>query len=121
MSLTRAKKELYLFVPHENQSSFMHEILEDNNIILKKSDKVLNTVYCSKCHAEMKLRTNEYGIEFYGCSNYPKCTYTKSKNQEQNIVCCPICQSEMSIRVNKKGEKFYGCSNYPKCKGTRSI
>ena len=31
---------------------------------------------CPKCGGELVLRQSKYGT-FYGCSNYPKCKYTK--------------------------------------------
>jgi restriction system protein len=35
--------------------------------------------YCSVCGSEMILRTNGHnGSQFFGCSNYPKCKYTKN-------------------------------------------
>ncbi len=76
VSLTRAKKELYLLVPHTNQSSFIREIIDDIN--KKESEKVKSTMYCPKCHAEMIIRTRKDGIAFYGCSNYPQCKWTRS-------------------------------------------
>ncbi|MEL3909036.1 MAG: topoisomerase DNA-binding C4 zinc finger domain-containing protein [Treponemataceae bacterium] len=36
---------------------------------------------CPKCDAKLKLRKGKYG-EFYGCSNYPKCKFMLSYNEE---------------------------------------
>ena len=33
---------------------------------------------CPRCGAELKLRHGKNG-DFYGCTNYPKCTFTKNK------------------------------------------
>ena len=33
---------------------------------------------CSQCGNPMVIRTNKSGDKFYGCSQYPECTYTKS-------------------------------------------
>lgn len=33
---------------------------------------------CPKCKSKLILRTGKNSSEFYGCSNYPKCTYTAS-------------------------------------------
>jgi len=34
---------------------------------------------CPKCESELKLRHSKYG-DFYGCSNYPKCDFTRNLN-----------------------------------------
>ena len=54
-----------------------------------KSDKIENVtknnnaeqtnLLCKWCGSELILRKGKYG-EFYGCSNYPKCKYTKNVN-----------------------------------------
>lgn len=36
-----------------------------------------NTLVCEKCGSTLILRKGKYG-EFYGCSNYPKCKFTKT-------------------------------------------
>ena len=36
---------------------------------------MINKGYCPRCGAKMVLRNSKYG-SFYGCSNYPKCTFT---------------------------------------------
>lgn len=33
---------------------------------------------CPECKSKLKLRTGNNNSEFYGCSNYPNCTYTAS-------------------------------------------
>ena len=39
-------------------------------------EEVTEKRICKKCNAEMKLRQGKYG-EFYGCSNFPNCSYTE--------------------------------------------
>lgn len=36
-----------------------------------------NRIICHKCGSEMILKHGKYG-SFYGCSNYPKCKFTKN-------------------------------------------
>lgn len=43
-----------------------------NNIIDKDNNK------CPKCGGQLIERTGKYGY-FIGCSNYPKCKYTRKK------------------------------------------
>lgn len=45
-------------------------------IIAKKEDALRNGK-CPKCGGDLILRNGKYG-RFYGCSNYPKCTYTNN-------------------------------------------
>ena len=42
-----------------------------------KETQSQNTNRCPKCGGELVLRNGQYG-SFYGCSNYPKCKYTKN-------------------------------------------
>ena len=44
---------------------------------LKKEKSTSNNkMSCPKCNSELVKRSGKYG-DFYGCSNYPKCTYTR--------------------------------------------
>lgn len=40
---------------------------------------IANRVICPKCGSEMIFKKGKYG-DFYGCSKYPKCRYTKNLN-----------------------------------------
>lgn len=78
VALTRAKKSVFLLVQNSTKSVFIREIEQDNAITPAEKE----IVYCPECQkGELKLRNGKYG-EFYGCSNYPFCTYT------QNIKKC---------------------------------
>lgn len=48
--------------------------LIDRNDILRLTD---NNQICPKCKNKLQKREGKYGL-FYGCTNYPKCKYTKS-------------------------------------------
>jgi len=39
--------------------------------------KPKETLYCPVCHGRLVKKTGKYG-KFYGCSNYPKCNYTRN-------------------------------------------
>lgn len=70
---------------------------------------------CPKCNSDLVFRFGRFG-KFIGCSNFPKCYY--SSTLEDNIINekCPKCNSGNKIwRVNKKKQRFYGCSNFPDC------
>ena len=38
---------------------------------------------CPRCGGDLVLRSGKYGA-FYGCSNYPDCTYTKKVGNKPN-------------------------------------
>jgi DNA topoisomerase I len=92
--------------------------------------KILTDKVCPKCgHKLQKIWSkNKY---FYGCSNFPDCSYTISedaldfdkKKYDEDFDWdqkCPKCKSDMTIRYGKFGP-FLGCSNYPKCQGIVNI
>ena len=45
------------------------------------NDSVINSNICPRCGAELVIRTARQGTnagnQFYGCSNYPRCKYTR--------------------------------------------
>lgn len=52
-------------------------ITEEDLIARKKAyEERLSWPDCPKCEGKLIKRRSEYG-EFYGCTNYPKCTYKK--------------------------------------------
>ncbi len=46
--------------------------------ISKRDKKRSVPRYCPKCGGKLTLKSGKYG-EFYGCSNFPECSYTKNK------------------------------------------
>lgn len=45
---------------------------------IKRNRKGVISKYCPKCGGKLVLRNGKYG-KFHGCSNFPKCSYTKKK------------------------------------------
>lgn len=43
---------------------------------IRRQQKRLRRGVCPRCNGKLVLRTGRYG-EFYGCSNFPKCHFTK--------------------------------------------
>ncbi len=96
---------------------------------------------CPDCgEGTLLVREGRRG-KFLGCSNYPKCRYTRDYDDENVVgeaseelaspngdlpesnavpVSCPKCDGPMSVRSGSRG-KFLGCLGYPNCKGTRPI
>lgn len=81
---------------------------------------------CPLCGGDLVYRDGKYG-EFIACSNFPKCKYIKTENDETKEkpldtgIICPNCGKGHIIRhLAKKGKNagnyFYSCDNYFKCK-----
>ncbi len=61
------------------------------------------------CPGEIIRKKTKKGRIFYGCSNYPKCsfiTWNKPVNKR-----CPKCNSILLISNNKKSGLYFKCSN----------
>ena len=44
--------------------------------VVSQKDREISMGYCPRCNGRLVLRKGRYG-DFYGCSNYPDCKYTK--------------------------------------------
>ncbi len=72
---------------------------------------------CPECGSPLVYKEGKNG-SFIGCSNWPKCQYTRGEDSEPAKPTgeyCPKCGKELVERKNNKGEVFVGCSGYPKC------
>jgi DNA topoisomerase-1 len=71
---------------------------------------------CPLCGSELVVKYGKYG-KFLACSNWPKCSYSKSLNNNEELdILCPLCQKgKVVVKRNKKGQLFYACSRYPDC------
>ena len=61
------------------------------------------------CSGEIIRKKTKKGRTFYGCSNYPKCsfvTWNKPINKK-----CPQCNHILVLSKNKKSGFYYKCSN----------
>lgn len=69
---------------YDNLQTLCHEcnIKKSNNIergaIYPKSQRFKTNISCELCGAPMVIVKGKYG-DFYGCSNYPNCRFTKEK------------------------------------------
>lgn len=68
---------------------------------------------CPECGEDLLYKKGRNG-DFIGCSNFPKCTFTKNIVKELGIV-CPKCGGKIIEKISKRGKVFYGCENYPQC------
>lgn len=78
---------------------------------VKVEEEVTDEI-CSKCGANMVVRTGKYG-KFLACPNFPKCK--NIKNIVESVGKCPRCGGDVVKKKTKHGKVFYGCGNYPDC------
>ncbi len=78
-------------------------------------DAVIETTdkKCEICGSDMVLRSGRYG-NFYACSHYPECKFTKPIYREIGVN-CPLCGAKVVQKRGKRNAIFYSCENYPTC------
>lgn len=118
VALTRTKSIVYLLCEKSNPSQFILEIKNKCYIMEDESEKKDENEYlCPWCKSgHLVIRKSEKnGKSFYGCSNFPYCSYT---NYDMKAVYynnrCPECGDFLVLRNGKYG-KFIGCHNFPRC------
>ena len=77
-------------------------------------------IACPRCKTgRLVLRTSELdGNQFFGCSNYPYCTYSiDDMAAVKRNKHCRLCGDYMVFRRGQYGA-FFGCHNYPRCQYT---
>ncbi len=108
---------------------YTQDLLED---VLPRSEAEEIGEECPDCGGQLVKRTTQWGSQFIGCSNYPKCEYThnigrdgkrtaKKQAVETGMPCeKEDCDGHLILRHGKRGP-FLGCSNFPRCRFTRNV
>ncbi|MDR7417980.1 MAG: type I DNA topoisomerase [Armatimonadota bacterium] len=65
-------------------------------------------VTCPRCGGEIVARRTKRGRTFYGCGNYPTCTFTSWDRPSEKP--CPVCSSLMVIKRSRRGTELR-CTN----------
>ena len=122
VALTRTKSIVYLLSEKNKSSDFIQEIKNKCYIMEDESEiKDENEYLCPWCKSgHLVVRKSEVdGKSFYGCTNFPYCSYT---NNDMKAVYynnrCPECGDFLVLRKGGYGT-FFGCHNYPRCKHTQ--
>ncbi len=68
---------------------------------------------CEHCGSDMVVRHGRYG-NFYACSKYPECKYTRPFGQVLDVK-CPKCGSDVLTKWGRNKSVFYSCVKYPEC------
>jgi DNA helicase IV len=84
VAMTRARHGVYLLGSHHSPSAFLTELVEDNragrNVRFEgaaSGTTMSRDETCPECRrGTLAKRTGKFG-EFFGCSNYPSCKYTR--------------------------------------------
>ena len=66
-------------------------------------------VPCPECGAPILEKTSRKGRKFYGCKNYPECTFVSWDKPVAEK--CPVCGSYMTLKESRKNGRWYLCSN----------
>ena len=78
VAITRAKRGMYVFTPEDNESSFIYELSEFNDVSSQHS--YVRDSPCPECDTgSLELKKGKYG-DFFGCTRYPSCPYTEKIN-----------------------------------------
>jgi len=122
VALTRTRSIVYLLSEKSKSSEFIQEIkdkcyiVEDEN--KEKEESKYSCPWCKSGHLVIK-KSEIDGKTFYGCSNFPYCSYS---NNDMKAVYynnrCPECGDFLVLRRGRFGT-FFGCHNYPRCKFTQ--
>jgi len=77
VALTRARRSVAMFTVRGKCSSFLRELVEDNAVVIRGMDgEAIHEEACPVCDSGVLILRQGYNA-FYGCSNYPRCCYTK--------------------------------------------
>ncbi|WP_199610175.1 DNA topoisomerase family protein [Flocculibacter collagenilyticus] len=74
---------------------------------------------CPECDGALVLKHSKNG-PFWGCSQYPSCTYVKATHENQSHtvklldLSCPGCTSQLAVKSGRFG-LFIGCTAFPAC------
>ncbi len=97
---------------YPNCSNIKNFYNDENGDIKIEKPEILDEK-CPQDEGSLVVKNSRYG-KFIGCSNYPKCKYTRKLTLG---IKCPKClNGEIVANKDKKGRTFYGCSSYPECK-----
>ena len=118
VALTRTRNYTYIIANQDNPSIFLKEI-EDQCLTLNPDslEEETSEIACPRCKSgRLVLRSNDVDkTKFYGCSNYPYCSYSiddyRAVNRNRR---CRYCGDFMVYRKGRYGA-FFGCHNYPRC------
>lgn len=101
---------------NEFYSPFSKELAVANEKMETLKHDIPTNEVCPQCGKPVVIRSGRYG-NFYACSGFPECKYTKAIVKGLGIKCPKEgCGGEILVRRTRRGKVFYSCGNFPKCK-----
>lgn len=98
------------YTPFEKRLKQKYQDVSKKDITEKPTEKK-----CPKCGASLVIRLGKFG-KFYACSQFPKCRYTKSLEENTLGIKCPKCKKGDIVGKRTRRKKlFYGCNRFPEC------
>ena len=140
VALTRARRMVFLLADGGSPSLFAEELSSGYPGVGKFGSLPDRVVSCPDCgKGRLRQRLGKRGSVFFGCSNWPYCSYTmrvcpncskgllvKSEGRHVCQECgsafkaCPECGGFLRERIGRYG-RFLGCINFPACSYTDNI
>ena len=141
VAMTRARRQVYLLADSGPPSPFVRELMHggyDTAVFGRLPER---DAPCPQCkEGRLERRENRRGAgTFYGCSNWPYCTFTarpcphcgiglpvrkgdthSCRDCHETLESCPDCTGWLEAKMGPYG-RFVGCSNYPDCDYTRNL
>jgi len=89
--------------------------IDKNGAPVEKKERTeeLADFKCELCGADVVLRNGKHG-QFYACTRYPACHFTKPKTNPIKVH-CPDCGAQILVRRARGKSLFYSCERYPDC------
>ena len=115
VALTRTRSLTYILVPAWAPSIFIKEIRGEYFELNPYMREALSRqISCPRCKEGHLVAREKDGETFYGCSNYPYCTYSiNDKEAVARNQRCPLCGDFVVMKVSQYGP-YYACRNFPK-------
>ena len=108
LNWTETVKEFYEPFLNNLEKKYEEVSKEDLAPVIETEEK------CPECGNKLVLKLGRFG-KFLACSNWPKCSFTKSINDEISMK-CPQCEKgDIVKKRSKRGQMFYACSRWPEC------
>ena len=133
VALTRARRRVYLVADPTRPSVFFTELTKNDYCVEKRNLGPEYERFCPICKTSHIVERQGSNGLFYGCENYPLCSYTVNackvcgigylRKEKDSFICenpkcknqvrlCPGCGDGMLVERKSKSGVFYGCSNY---------
>jgi len=98
------------YKPFEKNLKEKYKEISKEDIAIEPTKKT-----CPECGGQLLIRLGKFG-KFYGCSNFPKCKYTRPLEKQTLGIKCPKCKKGETVeKRTKRGTIFYGCNKWPEC------